>query len=602
MRGTSSLPERGDGYTPIAPPTPEMFVELLTRVGCHIYSGEVIPGGGYNELYTGPGIEIFLGGSPEPGTDLSAAWARAVHPDDRDAYLDAATIDGSGVMQVEYRMLGLDGATRWVQDQMWLREQLPDGRRIIDGVVTDITSRKQAELGLRRLAHTDPLTGLANRLSLADRIGMAVDGLAATASPGIALLMLDLDGFKAVNDTYGHAIGDELLMMVARRLRGSLRPADLVARLGGDEFAVLLERVDHHQTLAAAQRLLIAVNAPFAFSRGTISLSASIGLCHAGDARGTLDLMRDADVAMYRAKADGKNRIVSFEPAMQARVARRLRLETELRRSVDNGDFVLHYQPLVDLETLEVIGAEALLRWRHPERGLLLPTAFVDIAEDTGLILPLGRWVLEQAAKDASIWQDVAGAPFSVSANLSPSQLHDPDLVAIVVAILQDADLQPESLVVEITENLLLKDAELARSRLSALRSVGVKVAVDDFGTGYSSFAYLDRYPVDILKIDRSFVGSLGGRPRASVLVRSILDLALAFDLETVAEGIETTDQLRTLRSLGCRFGQGFRFAVPRPAEQITSMLTTDALAGMRDERLDDAADDAADEHAAAAG
>ncbi|MGN6474618.1 MAG: putative bifunctional diguanylate cyclase/phosphodiesterase [Mycobacteriales bacterium] len=516
VRGGSSFSDEGVGYQPVPPPTHEMFVELLTRVGCHIYSGEVIPGGGYNELYTGPGIELFLGGMPEPGTDLSAAWARAVHPDDRDAYLDAATIDGSGVMQVEYRMMGLDGTTRWVQDQMWLREQLPDGRRIIDGVVTDITSRKQAELGLRRLAHTDPLTGLANRLSLVDRVEIAVDGLA-TSTPGIALLMLDLDGFKAVNDTYGHAIGDELLMMVARRLRGSLRPSDLVARLGGDEFAVLLERVDHHQALAAAQRLLVAVNAPFAFSRGSISLSASIGLMHASDARGSLDLMRDADVAMYRAKADGKNRIVSFEPAMQARVARRLRLETELRRSVDNGDFVLHYQPLVDLETLEVVGAEALLRWRHPERGLLLPTAFVDIAEDTGLILPLGRWVLEQAAKDAAAWQEVAGAPFSVSANLSPSQLHDPDLVAIVVASLQDADLPPESLVVEITENLLLKDAELARSRLAALRSVGVKVAVDDFGTGYSSFAYLDRYPVDILKIDRSFVGSLGGRPRRAI-------------------------------------------------------------------------------------
>jgi diguanylate cyclase (GGDEF)-like protein len=486
-------------------------------------------------------------------------------------------------MQVEYRMIGLDGATRWVQDQMWLREQTPDGRRIIDGVVTDITSRKQAELGLRRLAHTDPLTGLANRLLLAERIELGVEGLE-THAAGIALLMLDLDGFKAVNDTYGHAIGDELLMMVARRLRGSLRPSDLVARLGGDEFAVLLERVDHHQALAAAQRLLIAVNAPFQFSRGTISLGASIGLMHAPDARGALDLMRDADVAMYRAKADGKNRIVSFEPAMQARVARRLRLETELRRSVDNGDFALHYQPLVDLDTLEVVGAEALLRWRHPDRGLLLPTAFVDIAEDTGLILPLGRWVLEQAARDAAVWQQAIDRPFSVSANLSPSQLHDPDLVAIVVAILQDADLPPDSLIVEITENLLLKDAELARSRLAALRSVGVRVAVDDFGTGYSSFAYLDRYPVDILKIDRSFVGSLGGRPRAAVLVRSILELAAAFDLETVAEGIESTEQLRTLRQLGCRYGQGFRFAVPRPAEAITAMLESDSLASMRDE------------------
>jgi diguanylate cyclase (GGDEF)-like protein len=560
-----------------------MFVELLTRVGCHIYSGEVLPNGGYQEIYTGPGIEIFLGGHPGHDADLSAAWARAVHPADRDAYLDAAMIDGSGVMQVEYRMIGLDGATRWVQDQMWLREQTPDGRRIIDGVVTDITSRKQAELGLRRLAHTDPLTGLANRLLLAERIELGVEGLE-THAAGIALLMLDLDGFKAVNDTYGHAIGDELLMMVARRLRGSLRPSDLVARLGGDEFAVLLERVDHHQALAAAQRLLIAVNAPFQFSRGTISLGASIGLMHAPDARGALDLMRDADVAMYRAKADGKNRIVSFEPAMQARVARRLRLETELRRSVDNGDFALHYQPLVDLDTLEVVGAEALLRWRHPDRGLLLPTAFVDIAEDTGLILPLGRWVLEQAARDAAVWQQAIDRPFSVSANLSPSQLHDPDLVAIVVAILQDADLPPDSLIVEITENLLLKDAELARSRLAALRSVGVRVAVDDFGTGYSSFAYLDRYPVDILKIDRSFVGSLGGRPRAAVLVRSILELAAAFDLETVAEGIESTEQLRTLRQLGCRYGQGFRFAVPRPAEAITAMLESDSLASMRDE------------------
>jgi diguanylate cyclase (GGDEF)-like protein len=583
MHGTSALPSDGDGHAPLPPPTHELFVELLTRVGCHVYSGEVLPDGGYRELYTGPGIEIFLGGRPGHDADLSAAWARAVHPDDRGAYLDAATLDGSGVMQVEYRMIGLDGATRWVQDQMWLREHRPDGRRIIDGVVTDITSRKQAELGLRRLAHTDPLTGLANRLSLAERIEMGVNDLD-VSSPGIALLMLDLDGFKAVNDTYGHAIGDELLMMVARRLRGSLRPSDLVARLGGDEFAVLLERVDHHQALAAAQRLLIAVNAQFVFSRGTISLGASIGLMHASEARGTLDLMRDADVAMYRAKADGKNRIVSFEPAMQARVARRLRLETELRRSVDNGDFTLHYQPLVDLETLEVVGAEALLRWRHPERGLLLPTAFVDIAEETGLILPLGRWVLEQAALDAAAWQEVTDRPFSVSANLSPSQLHDPDLVAIIVAILQDADVPPSSLIVEITENLLLKDAELARSRLAALRSVGVRVAVDDFGTGYSSFAYLDRYPVDILKIDRSFVGSLGGRPRAAVLVRSILELANAFDLETVAEGIESTEQLRTLRSLGCRFGQGFRFAVPRPADQITAMLANDALASMRDE------------------
>jgi diguanylate cyclase (GGDEF)-like protein len=552
------------------------FVELLTRVGCHIYSGRVEADGTYRELYTGPGIELFLGGEPEPDADLGEAWNAAVHPDDRAAYLDAATVTDSGVISVEYRMIGLDGITRWVLDQMWLREVAEDGSRTIDGVVTDISSRKSAEIGMRRLAHSDSLTGLANRLHLTERVDAAIDSLQPD-SPGIALLLLDLDGFKAVNDSFGHAIGDELLEMVARRLLGALRPSDVAARLGGDEFALLLDGVDHDQALSVAGRVLAAIAAPFALSRGAVSISASIGVVHADDVRGGVDLMRDADVAMYRAKSDGKNRIVSFEPAMQMRVARRLRKETELRHSIENGDFVLHYQPLVRLDSRQIVGAEALVRWEHPERDLLPPAEFIEVAEDTGLIVQLGRWVVEQAVRDAAEWQAVAGRRMSVSANLSPRQLHDPDLVAIVAATLHDAGLPAEALAIEITENLLMQDADLARSRIAALRSMGVRIAVDDFGTGYSSLAYLNRYPVDILKIDRSFVDPLTETEKAAALARTIVDLAAAFKIDTVAEGIESEQQVTILRTLGCRLGQGYLFSKPVPAETLHEMLRSEA-------------------------
>jgi diguanylate cyclase (GGDEF)-like protein len=566
----STLPASSD--RPVPPVDHDVFVELLTRVGCHVYTGEVGPDGTYREIYTGPGSELFLGGPVPPDADPATVWNDAVHPDDVKIYKSAAVADGSSVVQIEYRMVGRDGLIRWVLDQMWLREVTADGYRIIDGVVTDITSRKEAESGLLVLAHTDSLTGLANRLHLSTRIDSAVAELMPEA-PGVALLLLDLDGFKAVNDSFGHATGDELLIMVARRLRRSLRTTDLAARLGGDEFAILLDDVDEHQALVAAQRLLTGVNAPFVLSRGTVAISASIGLVHAVDDRDAVDLMRDADVAMYRAKADGKNRIVTFEPAMQARVLRRVQLESELRNSVEDGDFVLHYQPLLDLSTLEIVGAEALIRWEHPELGLLPPGEFIDVAEDTGMIVPLGRWVIEQATKDAAKWQSTSGRRLSVSVNLSPRQLHDPDLIQATSRALAAAGLPAECLVIEITENLLLNDADLARDMLASLRALGVRVAVDDFGTGYSSLAYLDRYPVDVLKVDRSFVEPLGTSVKSAALVRSIVELAAALEMECVAEGVENEQQVVTLRSLGCHLAQGFMFAKPRPAEEMLRML-----------------------------
>jgi diguanylate cyclase (GGDEF)-like protein len=568
----------GDSTLPAAASNPmtnadyEVFVELLSRVGCHVYTGEVLADGNYRELYTGPGIETFIGGKLVPGADQTAAWNNAVHPDDRGIYQAAAIGASTDLVQVEYRMVGRDGVTRWVLDQMWLRDKSPDGRRIIDGVVTDITSRKKAELGMRRLAHSDSLTGLANRLQLAERIDAAVAGLQ-PGSQGIALLLLDLDGFKDVNDSFGHAIGDELLTMVARRLRSSIRPSDVAARLGGDEFAVLVERVDYEQAEAAAQRVMAAISDPFVLSRNSVAISASVGLVHATDSRGSEDLMRDADVAMYRAKSDGKNRVVGFEPAMQAHVMRRLQLETEFRAGVEANEFVLHYQPLVDLDTGAVVGVEALVRWQHPVRGLLAPAEFIDVAEDTGLIIPLGRWVIEQAVRDAATWVTEDNRQLAVSVNLSPRQLHDAELVATAAYALADAGVRPDALTVEITENLLLKDTELAKSRLAALRALGVKVAVDDFGTGYSSLAYLDRYPVDILKIDRSFVQPLGDSPKSAALVRSIIELASALEIEPVAEGVEDAKQRETLRSLGCRRAQGFFFSRPVPADELAGLL-----------------------------
>ncbi|MBV9484812.1 MAG: EAL domain-containing protein [Frankiaceae bacterium] len=425
---------------------------------------------------------------------------------------------------------------------------------------------------MRRLAHSDPLTELANRLQLAERIDGAVGALHSD-SAGIALLLLDLDGFKAVNDSFGHAVGDELLKMVARRLRASVRPTDVAARLGGDEFAVLLERVGYGQAEAAAHRVLQALNDPFVLSRSTVAISASIGLVHATDSRASQDLLRDADVAMYRAKAEGKNRIVGFEPSMQARVLRRLQLESDLRRGLDEREFVLHYQPLVELATGMMVGVEALVRWNHPDRGLLPPSEFIEIAEDTGLIVPLGRWVIEQATRDAAGWISAADNQMSVSVNLSPRQLHDPELVATTAYALADANLPASCLTIEITENLLLKDTELAKSRLAALRSLGIKVAVDDFGTGYSSLAYLDRYPVDILKIDRTFVDPLGQSDKHAALVRSILDLAAALEIDTVAEGVENDAQRDILRSLGCSRAQGYYFARPLPAEELSAWI-----------------------------
>jgi diguanylate cyclase (GGDEF)-like protein len=420
-----------------------------------------------------------------------------------------------------------------------------------------------------RLAYSDPLTGLGNRALLAAEVAGAQRRL--RGGGRLSLLLLDLDGFKAVNDSLGHAAGDRLLVQLAERLCGAVGPQDVVARLGGDEFAVLVDEAAPGAGLRTARRVLDALSAPVDFEGRVVRVTASIGVVEQA-ARGPDDVLRDADVAMYAAKNAGKACVRLFEPAMRRAVLARAELEADLRHALDRGEFVVQYQPVVDLETREVTGAEALVRWRHPRRGLLPPGAFMPLAEETGLIGELDRWVLEEACRTAAGWQRLRPG-VTVGVNVTADRFAHTDLVGAVADALADAGLPPHCLTLELTETALVADAEATISRLGALDALGVPVAIDDFGTGYSSLAYLHRLPASILKIDRSFVQGLGVNAESTALVRVILGLAETFGLRTVAEGVETESQRALLRALGCTSAQGYLFSPAVDVEDFEAML-----------------------------
>jgi len=421
-------------------------------------------------------------------------------------------------------------------------------------------------------ALNDSLTGLPNRTLLLNRLDHAL-ARANRRGSAVSLLFVDLDRFKLVNDSLGHAAGDELLIEVAERLQRCLRRADTAARLGGDEFALLLEEAgDLNAAGHAAQRVIDALSAPFNLSGREVFTSASIGIAvGAGDDPDTM--LRHADMAMYRAKSRGKNRYEVFEPEMHAEVVDRLELEAELRRAVELNELELHYQPIFFLDCSGVAAAEALVRWRHPTRGLLLPGEFIPPAEESGLILQVGRWVLNEACRQAAAWQEIA-PDVQVSVNMSGWQLEQPDVVDEVAAALRDSGLTPRLLLLELTESLLMHDTEEMITKLTALRTLGTRLAIDDFGTGYSSLRYLQRFPIDALKIPKPFVDELAeGSP--GVLARAIVDLSRHLELRTVAEGIETEEQLAALRQFGCAFGQGFLLARPMPIADLRALLVS---------------------------
>ena len=495
------------------------------------------------------------------------------HADDRELCREsmARLLTGATAScQLEQRYLHHDGHPVWVSVSASVVRDVNDQPLYLVSQIEDIGARKASGDALAHQAIHDPLTGLPNRLHFVERLGREL-AEAEQRGERIAVLFLDLDRFKIVNDSLGHSAGDRLLVAVADRLSATMGPTDVVARFGGDEFTILCHNVTSEETAElVAERLAEAIARPVALIEGEVFVTASVGIALSGGAADTPEtLLRHADAAMYRAKELGRDRAELFDAREHHRAVDDLRTGNALHRAIERGELRVHYQPMIDLDHGSLMGFEALIRWEHPERGLVPPMEFVPLAEETGLIVPLGVWALEEACKQAVRWHKATpDAPFlSMSVNLSPRQLAEPALPNDVARVLHGTGIQPSALWLEITESTLMRDTESALSALGALRALGLHLAVDDFGSGYSSLAYLQRLPVEALKIDRSFTEGVGTRKDSTAIVDAIVSLARALQLLTVAEGIETREQFRLVRGMGCDIGQGYLFGPARPAE-----------------------------------
>jgi len=442
------------------------------------------------------------------------------------------------------------------------------GARTNEGLMRDLT-RQRAQLA--RQAFRDPLTGLGNRAMFMDH---AQDALAEADDTMTAVILLDLDGFKGVNDTYGHGAGDELLRVTAERLNANVRSNDTVSRLGGDEFVVLLPRLTDDQIAdTVANRILRDLLQPLVVGESVLTIRASAGIAFArGGGHDVDDLLREADAALYQAKDDGKGVARRFDPARFAAAEQRRHDEQDLRTALAERQFEVHYQPIVDLAGEHTVGVEALIRWRHPARGLLAPAAFLDLAEEIGLMPELGLWVLEQACAQAVEWQR-DNPSFELNVNLSASQLSSPQLADDVRAALERTGIPPRLLVLELTESVALTDLAESARVLATLKTLGVRIALDDFGTGFSSLSHLGALPVDVVKIDRSFVQAMPGSATGASVAEAVLQIARTFGLSPVAEGVEDADQAARLRDLECAQAQGYHFAKPMPASGVTELL-----------------------------
>ncbi|MBB5761376.1 EAL domain-containing protein [Methylorubrum rhodesianum] len=447
----------------------------------------------------------------------------------------------------------------------------------------DITERRRNEARIIHMARHDGLTDLPNRTRLRE-IGAELIEMPSTGmGTRVAVLCLDLDRFKPVNDSFGHAVGDSLLRAVAERLRGHVRGHDVVARLGGDEFAVISRVEDAAGAIVLAERLIAVVAAPYRLDGVTveIGMSAGIALAEGSVPQDIERLLKEADMALYEAKAGGRGTVRLFEPQMDETLRERLDLERELREALAQNRFELHYQPLVDLSDNRITGMEALVRWRHPERGLVSPAVFIPLAEETGLIVSIGEWVLGQACRDAAAWPD----GISVAVNVSPLQLRHRSFVQSVLGALASSGVKASRLELEITESVLLDDTEMNLETLHTLRKLGVRISMDDFGTGYSSISYLRRFPFDKIKIDRSFVRDCAAQSEAGAIIRAIVSLGASLGITTLVEGVETEPQLATIRAEGAQEVQGYLFSPPRPVHEIAALLEAGAASEGRPAR-----------------
>jgi len=543
--------------------------------------------------YVSPQIEAMMGYTPEewlagsdewiPGYGL---WASRIHADDRERVLveraDRLTVADSHTW--EYRLLTKDGRELWVRDDKTVVQRHADGTpRLIQGLMVDVTEQKRLETQLSHQAFHDALTGLPNRTYFTEQVTAAI-ARARRSGQGMVVVYLDLDDFKVINDTFGHGVGDRLLVEVARRLRAAVRASDLAARVGGDEFNLLLEGLtDEIAADDMVRRLLGVLSEPYRLGNDDVRVRATAGIAGLGGPDCTVeDLQRNADAALYEAKAEGKSRQAWFDPAMGARASARLEIENGLRGALELGEIEVAYQPVIDLQAGVITGVEALARWRHRERGAVPPSEFIPVAERVGLIVELGRFVLREACLASVRLAAAAGdQPVPVSVNVSARQILDADFVADVRSALEAAGLAAEHLTLELTESILILESERTDQVIAALKSLGVRLAIDDFGTGHSSLSYARRFPVDELKIDRSFIEGLGRSRQDVAIVTAAIAFARALHLYVTAEGVETPDQAIRLRALGCDRAQGYLFARPMDEAALDAILREGGLSAL---------------------
>lgn len=547
-----------------------------------------------NQIYFSPRWKSMLG-YEEPEIDSTPdEWFSRIHPDEIkwiEAQITAHLNGQTRHFEIEHRMRHRSGTYRWMLSRGYAVRDSNGRAYRMAGSQTDITERKQAEHQLVHHALHDNLTGLANRTLFMDRLQQAIGRSKRLTGYRFAVLFMDLDRFKVLNDSLGHVVGDQLLIAIARRLESCLRSVDTIARLGGDEFTILLEGIhDAEDACHLADRIHQSLQEPFNLTGQEVFTSASIGIALSEtEYDRPEELLRNADTAMYRAKTLGRSRHALFDTAMHKRAVALMQLETDLRRAVaasgtaQQQEFRIQYQPIVALATGQLSGFEALVRWQHPERGLIPPTEFIPLAEDTGLIVPLGQWILAEACQQLRQWQQSTDVPLSISVNLSTKQFSQPSLIDQVRQLLEHPDLQSSNvkLKLEITESVIMENADAAKAMLDQLKAMGVHLLIDDFGTGYSSLSYLHRFPIDTVKIDQSFISHMSTDSESAEIVRAIVSLAHNLGMNVIAEGVELIEQLRQLKSLGAEYGQGFLFAKPLDSTEVETLLRQEPVWAM---------------------